>query len=433
MATTYETKVYVTDKGGLVTEQDLVIDVLDQNDNYPVFSRNQTTIYVDENSRELSSSPIIRVNDADSGLNAQLNVTSSMFEFELVSEDEFLPRLKEPINLSNETCDGLEVTIIDEVMATDNGENSLFTTSDIRLIVTDINDQAPRIQLDRAVLSVLERAEVDTKIASFIVTDDDPCEPNNIVRLSLEKSVNSHYFKLENNQLLVGSNDIGKGSDDLVETQIELIIMATDRGIPPISSTQTIFVTVEDSNDEAPTFVNFSVAGTVNENTLLATEIGTFGQADIDRNSNLSQSISCQCWKLEKEVTPCLIIDLDRSTFPKISIVVSDQIDYESHDTVNCTVTITDENGIQPQNAIETFELQIINQNDFMPVFEKMLYEFTISEAAPLGSFVGRIQADDVDGDLDPIFYFMEDSALRIDENSGEIFIAKLLDYESGF
>ena len=421
------------DKGGLLTEQDLFIEVLDQNDNYPIFSRNQTTVYVDENSTRLSSSPIIRVSDSDSGPNARLNLTSQIFGFENVSKDEFLPMLKEPVTLSNQTCDGLEVTIFDEITATDNGENPLFSTSNIRLIVTDVNNHEPRIQLDRAALAVLERAQVDTKIASFIITDNDPCQPNNLVRLSIEKSENSHLFKVENNDLLVKSNQIGQGSDDLVETQIELTIRAIDRGIPPLSSTEKVFVTVKDSNDEPPTFVNFSVAETVNENVLLATEIGAFGQADIDRNSNLSQSITCQCWKLDKEVTPCLVIDLDRTTFPEISIVVQDEIDYEVFDTVSCVVTITDENGIQLQSVTEAFQLAVQNQNDFIPEFERMLYEFTLSESSPLGSFVGRVQAYDADGDLDPIFYFIEDSIFRIDENSGEIFIAELLDYESGF
>lgn len=432
---TFMARVFVTDTGGLSAQQDVHIEILDKNDNRPQFSRNTSVVFIDENELVLSSSPRIRVYDNDIGNNALLNLTSSYFDFTLDNVDEFALNLKLPFSLTRDSvCNGLEVTLRDEITATDNGSPALSTTSELIIIVTDVNDHYPDVNIETDDLVVKERAPINTVIANFETTDDDPCAPNNILRLELADTPFSEFFAIQNNsQLIVANENIGLGSDDLVDQVLELLVVVTDRGIPALSRTVQVNVKVEDSNDELPSFVDFMAETFIDENSPIGYKVASFGQADIDRNSNLSQSIECVCLKDAKPVLPCTLIDLDRSSFPKFSIQVVDLIDYETVSDVNCEFSIADENGIQLQVVTQSHKFQIRNMNDNEPVFDHNEYSFTLSEDTLTGTLIGRVEASDADGELNQIWFTVNSSLLRIDEQSGDIFLAERLDYEIGF
>ena len=55
---------------------DLFINILDQNDNRPEFSRESYTLYIDEFEPTIIPKTIIRVTDKDEGVNSILNFSS---------------------------------------------------------------------------------------------------------------------------------------------------------------------------------------------------------------------------------------------------------------------------------------------------------------------------------------------------------------------
>ena len=300
------------------------------------------------------------MSDADIDRNSLLNLTSTYFGFRMESLDEYSFQLLSPFELKpNVSCNGLEVIISDQITAADNGQPSLYTTAELKVIVTDINNHIPQIAIDRDILVVKERAAIGTLVANILVTDDDPCAPNNRARVELESSEFSSFFTIQNNsELIVADDQLGSESDSLVDETIELTIVASDRGTPSLSSSLTVNVRIQDSNDEVPIFVNFTAMDGFPENVETRTEIGSFGQFDIDRNSNLSQSINCSCFKKTVQLSSCQLVDLDKTTFPRFSIQVVDTVDYEEVDQISCTMNIADENGISRQVASErsTFE-----------------------------------------------------------------------------
>ena len=99
--------------------------MVDENDNDPEFSRQKTTVYLDESSFTVDSTPLIRVKDNDFDENGRASLTSEYFDFSSAIEDEFYLTLKAPLTLPpNSTCNGLEVTVADTILAKDHGEPS---------------------------------------------------------------------------------------------------------------------------------------------------------------------------------------------------------------------------------------------------------------------------------------------------------------------
>ena len=73
--------------------------------------------------------------------------------------------------------------------------------------------------------------------------------------------------------------------NEQVRAQYNVTVVAQDDGVPPLNTTATVTVTLEDVN-EAPT-VSAAIARSVVENTALGTRLATLGAADQDFNDTL--------------------------------------------------------------------------------------------------------------------------------------------------
>ena len=85
------------------------------------------------------------------------------------------------------------------------------------------------------------------------------------------------------------------------EKTFEIILIVTDRGNPnPLTSNQTIDLTVADVNDENPTLRLFDIQETVLENRPNGFQFLQFEVQDPDTTANLLTFIDCNCLKLSK-------------------------------------------------------------------------------------------------------------------------------------
>ena len=170
--------------GGKTVSVPITVTIRDENDNDPQFSRSSYQIYVTENSNSLASVNIIRVTDIDEGANGQLELTSARNYFEITSEngaaDEFRVELTSAIKLTPDaTCNGIEVIVDDEFIATDFGSpDSRRNRANVRVIITDANDHTPSYTFDQnpSRLRVKEQSPKGTAITDLDFQDDDPCQ-----------------------------------------------------------------------------------------------------------------------------------------------------------------------------------------------------------------------------------------------------------------
>ena len=166
-------------------------------------------------------------------------------------------------------------------------------------------------------------------ISNFEYFDRDPCSPNNVLTIEIMETKYSKYFgqgstnkshepdvntsrldQFVNGPLIPDSSIDGETIivDDesldfeaMDEKTFEIILVVTDRGNPnPLTSNQTIDLTVADVNDENPTLRLFDIQETVLENRPNGFQFLQFEVQDPDTTANLLTFIDCNCLKLSK-------------------------------------------------------------------------------------------------------------------------------------
>jgi protocadherin-16/23 len=119
------------------------------------------------------------------------------------------------------------------------------------LHVTDVNDNAPAF--DRHLYQPEPLPEVALP-GSFVVrvTAQDPDQgANGQVTYSLAPGTHARWFSIDPTSGIITT---AASLDYELEPQPQLIVVATDGGLPPLSSSATVSVALQDVNDNEPQF-----------------------------------------------------------------------------------------------------------------------------------------------------------------------------------
>uniref|UniRef100_A0A8C1ING6 Cadherin domain-containing protein n=1 Tax=Cyprinus carpio TaxID=7962 RepID=A0A8C1ING6_CYPCA len=163
------------------TEASVLVEVLDINDNSPVFENHPATVPVPEDHTVGDEVTSVNATDADSGFNGEVRYTllGSAGRFS-VDQETGVITLAAP--LDRETQDEYRLVIT----AQDQGRPSHSATTTLDISVTDINDNAPIFSKQQYEATVSEHAEVRTNIIDIMATDKDDGE-NAIVTYHIVK------------------------------------------------------------------------------------------------------------------------------------------------------------------------------------------------------------------------------------------------------
>lgn len=268
----------------------LPVTILDQNDNAPVFKKSLASYRVTENA--LNGTVIIQfaATDADAGENARItySLITDTADFRVDSATGVLS-ISSPLDRERQELYELHVR------ATDNGGNreqpSLSSEALVRIIVDDINDNAPQFSLRDYVLRVREDVPQHTVVAIITAADLDSGPGGEVIYSLTEDS--DHSFRIDK---LTGTIRTTKALD-FEERQIHsLTVRAIDCGSPAISSETSVIVEIIDVNENrhAPQFDDFVLSGSVKENQPIGTHVMSVAARDADApgpDSRLSYSI----------------------------------------------------------------------------------------------------------------------------------------------
>lgn len=173
------------------------------------------------------------------------------------------------------------------------GEGRQTGTSTVRVTVTDENDNSPRLSEERYFFTVVENRPAGSSVGRVIATDWD-AGPNS--RLTFRLVPHEGHFLIHTqtgertlgeggeqsldvpteerlytsvaflhkhiglkdypHALFAGELSIRKSLDREQQSSYQLQVLVQDGGTPPRSTTGTIYVTVLDENDNAPTFLH---------------------------------------------------------------------------------------------------------------------------------------------------------------------------------
>ncbi|XP_033829775.1 protocadherin gamma-C5-like isoform X3 [Periophthalmus magnuspinnatus] len=336
----------------------IIINLIDINDNAPVFEKNNYQVSISENAKR--GFVIIRpkATDADEGVNSDMEFSfgsrTPATVFTIFDINNLTGEISLKGELDYETTKSYDI----DITAKDKGIPALEGHCVVHIGIVDVNDNAPEIVLTSQPKSVREDAQSGTVVALISARDLDSGE-NSKVQLSLSKRT---PFTLKpsysNNYALITSGTLDRES--VPHYNIE--ITATDSGSPPLSSKKTIPVSISDVNDNPPVFSQSSYNVYLKENGLPGSILYSVSASDLDFGENAKVSYSV----LESKVQDVSVSSYVYINSENGSIYSMHSFDYEKLKVFQIVVQAKDQ-GSPSLSSNTTVHVFILDQNDNAP------------------------------------------------------------------
>uniref|UniRef100_A0A8C5DLZ4 Protocadherin alpha-C2-like n=1 Tax=Gouania willdenowi TaxID=441366 RepID=A0A8C5DLZ4_GOUWI len=401
----------------------IVINVLDINDNAPVFEKSLYKTRVFENAPIGTTLLMLNATDADEGANQEITYTLYSKE-----QDHILQTFHLDPNTGALTVEGhvdFEENPVFEIraQASDRGHPPMSAHCKVLVEVVDLNDNAPEVTVTSLQNTVKEDAEVGTAIALVSVLDADSgsngevhCRINEGAPVKLETNYKNYYSLIVNGPL------------DREETaSYNVSITACDGGKPSLCSTNIIIVHISDVNDNAPLFSPPLINLYVNENSPVGAVLGRVSAFDADMNENGQVGY----YFLKSNIYSLPLSTMININSESGDIVSLQSFNFEELKTFQFKVQATD-SGVPPLSSNVTVNVFILDENDNSPAVLAPYSEHgsvnseSIPYSAEAGYFVAKIRAVDADSGYNALLsYHLSEpkgnNLFRIGTSSGEI------------
>ncbi|XP_062381368.1 protocadherin alpha-3-like [Sardina pilchardus] len=375
----------------------LYVDVLDVNDNMPVFTKDVYSVRLNENAP--IGTAIIQVNatDLDEGANGEViysigknvnNKLRKLFDIDPITGEIFV---KGAVDF--EVKDSYEI----DIQASDKGVAPLTTDKSVIIKIVDVNDNAPEMEITSFSKAIPEDSRLGTTVALISVNDMDS-GPNGKVSCSLSGDIPFKLMQsLQDNTYSLTTN---APLDREVTDTYEITIVAKDAGQPQLSSEKTLTVSISDINDNVPRFVNTPYMFYVTENNVPGDSVFSVSASDRDINQNgiVTYHICRDCGSEDNKYTSFLNINSENG-----NVYALKSFDFETMKMFKFQVVAADSGTPSLSNNV-TVTVFILDQNDNTPV---ILYPVSTNGSAEgveeiprnvnAGHLVTKVRAYDAD------------------------------------
>ncbi|XP_022527771.2 protocadherin alpha-2 isoform X2 [Astyanax mexicanus] len=400
----------------------IVINVVDVNDNTPVFTQQLYKVRVPENSPAGTTLIKLMATDLDEGVNGQIVYSlverRSSTPFGMFKIDPGSGEITVHGNIDYEENAAYEI----RAQASDRGHSPRSTHCKVLVEVTDINDNTPLISVTSIMSTVNEDNALGTVVALVTVTDKDSGK-NGVTNVDLS---GSEKFKLTSSYKSYYSLIVSGSLDRETASQYNITIRAVDEGDPPLSSTTVITVHVSDMNDNAPRFPGQVINVYVKENSQIGAVIHTVSAFDPDVGENARITYSLLESSKSTPLSSLVNINSDSGEIHSLQ-----SFNYEEMKTFQFKVQATD-TGIPPLSSNMSVNVFILDENDNSPGIlapyseQGSMNTENIPYSAEAGYFVAKIRAVDADSGYNALlsYHISEpkgNNLFRIGSSSGEI------------
>ncbi|XP_053734538.1 protocadherin alpha-8-like [Synchiropus splendidus] len=338
---------------------DIIINVLDVNDNSPVFSKDDS-VTINENVP--AGTVVIQVNatDLDDGANGEVVYSfgdevdaklMELFEIEPVTGE-----IKVKGQIDFEKRRKYEI----DIKASDKGSVPLTADKSVIINVVDVNDNAPEIEVTSLFTSIKEDSKTGTTVALISVRDLDSglngkvtCSINQNSPFMLSPSLQENMYAVVTKSHL----------DREIISNYDVTITAHDAGKPSFSAKKTINVVVSDVNDNSPEFSLTPYTFYLNEDNNPGASVFSVKASDKDEGDNalISYHIS-----RDANVDNKLVSFLNMN--PETGVITAlKSFDFETVKSFQFQVVATD-SGSPSLSSNATVNVFILDQNDNPPV-----------------------------------------------------------------
>uniref|UniRef100_A0ABI8A462 Cadherin EGF LAG seven-pass G-type receptor 1 n=1 Tax=Felis catus TaxID=9685 RepID=A0ABI8A462_FELCA len=411
----------------------VLVQVLDVNDNAPIFVSSPFQAAVLENVPLGHSVLHIQAVDADAGENARLR-------YRLVDtasasagggagpgpQDPAVPA-DFPFQIHNSSgwitvCAELDREEVEHyrfgVEAVDHGSPPMSSSASVSITVLDVNDNDPMFTQPVYELRLNEDAAVGSSVLTLRARDRDA---NSVITYQLTGGNTRNRFALSS-QSGGGLITLALPLDYKQERQYVLAVAASDG---TRSHTAQVFINVTDANTHRPVFQSSHYTVSVSEDRPVGTSVAVIGATDEDTGENARIT-----YVLEDPV-PQFRIDPDTGT-----VYTMTELDYEDQAAYTLAITARD-NGIPQKSDTTSLEILILDANDNAPRFLRDFYQGSVFEDVPPSTSVLQVSATDRDsGPNGRLLYTFQggddgDGDFYIEPTSGVIRTQRRLDREN--
>ncbi|XP_062342273.1 protocadherin alpha-8-like [Osmerus eperlanus] len=394
----------------------IMVNVLDNNDNNPVFSKPLYKVKVAENVKMGTKIISLMATDIDEGVNSKIQYSfvghDHAKEYELFSIDPESGEISVIGDLDYEENVGVEL----RVKAADQGHPPKTTNCKVLVEIIDINDNAPQISIMSLMSTVREDSESGAAVALIGLSDKDGGK-NGVVNGHISGTV---PFKLQSSYKNQYSLVVDGPLDRERHPQYNITITAVDEGTPPLSSTSVVTVHISDVNDNPPRFPEPIVNVYLKENSPVGDLVVSVHAHDTDENDNARVSYSLK--------STSSLININDLTGEIYSL---QSFNHEEIKRTQFQVQATD-GGVPPLSSNVTVNVFILDENDNTPVIlppysdQGSVNSENIPYSAEAGYFVAKIRAVDADSGYNALLsYHISEpkgpNLFRIGSSNGEI------------
>lgn len=305
------------------------------------------------------------------------------------------------------------------IRATDS-VSGVYAEVPVSIVLQDINDCPPEFTQESYNVSISEAAPFGTPILTVVANDNDTGINQKIV-YSIKKDNNNatDFFYIDEDKGIVYL----KQSLDHEEAQLHhFIVVATDQGVPSLSSTAHVWLTVIDMNDNAPKFEQTSYSCGLSVSAKRDQFVTVVKASDLDEidGNNLRYMI---------------VSGNEQQTFSMDSstgiITLTNLANFGTQTMMVLNVSVSD--GVYTSYA--RLKVELIPANLHSPHFEDVIIDVPVPENRLAGYPVAVVNATDKDfGEFGTITYSIHSDLMNdvfnIDKMTGKITTKLRLDRE---
>ncbi|XP_076120757.1 protocadherin-18-like [Alosa pseudoharengus] len=413
------------------------IQILDINDNAPQFSRSVIPIEISESAAVGARIPLDSATDPDVGDNSlhtySLTPATDFFMIDILTRTDGAKYAELVVlrELDRETRSSYELQLI----ASDKGVPPKSGSTLLKINIADSNDNNPVFEKPSYVINLLENSPIGSMIIDLNATDPDEGTNGKIV-YSFSTHVSTKIqetFKINSDN---GQLTLIKKVDYETTNSFDIDIQAQDLGPNSMPAHCKVIIKVVDVNDNKPE-ISINLMSPGNEEVAYISEgaaVDTFValvRVD-DKDTGLNGEVICRLhgqghFRLQK-------------SYEKNYMILTDvALDREKRSEYSLTV-VAEDRGSPSQSTIKHFTVQVLDDNDNAPRFEKSLYEVFKPENNAPGAYLTSVVAVDPDQGLNSqVSYTILESMVdvssistyvTVDPSNGAVYALRSFDRE---
>ncbi|XP_033743977.1 protocadherin beta-2-like isoform X1 [Pecten maximus] len=273
----------------LVSNANFFVEVLDVNDNAPIFHMQTYSASIDENNKIGKEILQVTATDYDEGQNAEVKYRLLHSNDTVIQVDAHTGIIRANAVFDRERMS----SFMFKVLAIDGGSPPKSGTTTVSVTVQDVNDEKPQFLENLFIFKRKENRQAGTIVGRLMAMDDDEGDSGRVV------------FSLAEESPIFSTLPFVVYSDGIIKTTSELDrerkkfydfkVMASDLGRPTLSSTANVKIFIEDENDNSPNIIFPSYTNNtivISVGTPPGSVIGTVRAQDPDEGLNGEVSYS---------------------------------------------------------------------------------------------------------------------------------------------